>query len=380
MTKTVGHYVESDTFGGLEQVVLTLLKHHNREGWRPVLIHHDEPGLERLVEEARAIGVTSCTVPRITRFYGIKPLWKFVSALRCLKLSVFHAHLSWPLGCRHALLAAKLARIPSVVATSHLCGSVQGIRFRSLKQYLHSWAVERYIAVSNEVRKCLVADLGLPNAKINVIRNGIDLSPFERSAEVEFRAELGGTHSRFLVLTPARLHPQKGHDYLLEAASKVPNAIFLLAGDGPDRKRLENRAAELGIQDRVQFLGHRRDITRLLANSDVFVLPSLYEGLPISVLEAMAAEKPVVATAIGGTDEIIVDGESGKLVAPRDGNALAASINEILSDQAWAKRLATAGRIRIAHLFSAGRMVHGVEELYEQLLGGVENLRKKATT
>lgn len=379
MTKTVGHYVASDTFGGCEQVILTLLCHHSRQHWRPVLFHHEEPGLRRLIEGARALGVPCCSVPRITNAYCIGSQVRLARLLRAEKVTIFHAHLNWPLACRHALLAAKLARVPSVVATAHLCSSLEGVRFQRLKQYLQRLAIDRYIAVSNEVRKRLNADLGVPDTNIKVVRNGIDLTPFERSPEPEFRAELGGLDNRLLVLTSARLHPQKGHDYLLDAASKVPDAIFLLAGDGPDRVRLESKAAELGLQDRVRFLGHRRDMARLLINSDVFVLPSLYEGLPLSVLEAMAAEKPVVATAIGGTDEIIIDGESGKLVAPRDGNSLAASIKEILSDPVGAKRLATAGRLRVARLFSASSMVRGVEELYGELLCRAGSHREEAS-
>lgn len=377
MTKTVGHYVDSDIFGGCEQVILTLLGHHTRQDWRPVLFHHEESGLSRLVQGARDLGVTCRSVPRVTRPYMIGSLWRFAQVLRAERLSIFHAHLNRPLGCRHGILGAKLARVPSVVATLHLYSPLRGVRFRWIKQYLQAAAIDRYIAVSDEVGKRLLVDLGVHSAKIKVVRNGIELGPFKRPAEPAFRAELGGTPNCPLVLTPARLHGQKGHEYLLEAASHVPNAMFLLAGDGPERHRLERKAADLGIRDRVCFLGQRRDIARLLVNSDVFVLPSLYEGLPLSVLEAMAAGKPIVATAIGGTDEAIVDGVSGKLVPPRDAQSLAFAINMLLSDPPTAMRLAIAGRTRVTQIFSANTMVHGVEDLYCELLSRTLNPTKE---
>ena len=119
------------------------------------------------------------------------------------------------------------------------------------------------------------------------------------------------TRDRPIVLTVARLDPQKGHRYLLAAATEVPEAVFALVGEGGERAALENQARTLGVAERVRFLGHRDDVPELLAACDLFVLPSLYEGLPLSVLEAMAAAKPVVATAIDGTTEAVVHEVTG---------------------------------------------------------------------
>lgn len=377
MTKTVGHYVDSDTFGGCEQVMLTLLGHHTRQNWRPVLFHHDEPALSPLIKGAAELGITCRSVPRVTRAYSIGALLALARLLRAERLSVFHAHLNWPLGCRHLVFAAKLARVPIVVATLHLYSSLNGVRFRWMKQNLQTASIDRYIAVSNEVGKRLLTELDVDPTKIRVVPNGIEVDPFKRTIDPAFRSELSGASNRPLVLTPARLHNQKGHEYLLEAAKQVPNALFLFAGDGPERRRLECKAANLGLQDRVRFLGHRHDIGRLLANCDLFVLPSLYEGLPISILEAMAAGKPIIATAVGGTDEVIVDGICGKLVAPRDARSLALAINGLLSDPAAAMRLAAAGRTRVAKDFSAEAMVGGVENLYCDLLPSVSSAIKR---
>jgi glycosyltransferase involved in cell wall biosynthesis len=166
----------------------------------------------------------------------------------------------------------------------------------------------------------------------------------------------------------ARLDPQKGLGDLLEAAARVPDASFVVAGDGPDRERLGETARSLGLHDRVCFLGHRDDVPDLLRSCDVFVLPSLYEGFPLSVLEAMAAGKPVIATAVGGTPEAVSDGETGFLVPPGDPSALAAAIRAVLSDPVLARRLGSAGRERACRTFSAAEMVRHVVRLYEDIL------------
>jgi glycosyltransferase involved in cell wall biosynthesis len=228
--------------------------------------------------------------------------------------------------------------------------------------------VHKYLAVSRHVRDRLAAGAGVPARKLRIVANGIDPAAFARSADPALRARLAGSPDRPLVLTAARLSPQKAIDGLLSAAVLVPDAIFAIAGDGPDRAALEARAQALGIAPRVRFLGPRDDIPELLAACDLFVLPSLFEGLPLSVLEAMAAGKPVAATRIPGTDEAVADGETGILVPPGDAPALAAAIRAFLSDPALARRAGEAGRERVRTRFTASAMVDGVVAAYEELL------------
>jgi len=165
-----------------------------------------------------------------------------------------------------------------------------------------------------------------------------------------------------------RLGQEKGHQHLLKAATLVPQATFVIAGEGPLRESLEAQAKQLGIDGRVKFLGHREDIQDLLAICDVFVLPSLSEGLPVSVLEAMAASKPVVASAVGGNKEVVIHGETGLLVPPADPTALATAIQSILSDPGFAARLAAAGNERVQKQFSAETMVGKITQIYDELI------------
>jgi glycosyltransferase involved in cell wall biosynthesis len=277
--------------------------------------------------------------------------------------------MTWPLGAKNALLAALAARIPRVVVTVQLHMDVPVTRPMRLQQQLIGRAVDRILPVSRHNALALEALLGWPRTRMEVIRNAVDAPAFDRPPNPALRAQLAGDPDRPMVLAVARLDPQKGHRHLLAAATDVPGAMFVLAGDGPERPALEALASTLGVADRVRFLGTRDDVPELLAASDAVVLPSLYEGLPISALEAMAARRPVVATAIGGTDEAVVDGETGLLVPPADPAALAAALRRVLEDAALARRLGAAGRERVEREFSAGRMAARVEDVYELLTG-----------
>ncbi len=212
-------------------------------------------------------------------------------------------------------------------------------------------------------------ELAVPEHKVSVVRNGIEVEALvERSrlplqGAVDFEAS-----DRPIVLIPARLHKQKGHADLLKAATKVPHVRFLLAGDGPERQSLETLAKVLGVSSRVSFLGERADVPSLLASSDVFVLPSLYEGLPVSVLEAMAVGTPVVATSVGGTDEAVQDGVTGVLVPPGQPDRLAEAIARVVADRATAEEMSLKAKQCVRELFSSESMAAGVLAVYEQLV------------
>ena len=155
---------------------------------------------------------------------------------------------------------------------------------------------------------------------------------------------------------------------MLQAAARVPNAVFVLLGDGPEQSALEAQASALGVRNRVVFLGYRQDVPDLLACADLLVLPSLFEGLPLSILEAMAAGKPVIATDVGGTSEVIEPEQTGLLVPPANPGALAGAIRRVLFDRRLAERLALTGKARVRDEFSAATMVQSVTQIYEDVL------------
>ena len=373
MTRTVVHYLDSAEFGGTEQAVLHILAGLDRRYWEPVLFHHAEPGIAPLVKGAEDLNVKLRQVPR---FQGkqslVTVLPRFVWELRQERPAVFHAHLNGPLACKDGLIAAALARVPAVVATAQLFVNRRHHRFIYAQQRFVTALVDRYIAVSHEVAARLGETFRIPARKVNVVHNGVTVLSTNQPANAALRFALTGSTGRPMILTAARLAGQKGLCYLLEAAALVPEAMFVLAGEGPERANLEAQAAKLGLNQRVLFLGYRQDIADLLACCDLFVLPSLFEGLPLSILEAMAANKPVVASGVGGNSEAIVHGETGLLVPPADPAALALAIQTVLSNPDLARRLAAAGKARVHEHFSTEAIVKQVVDIYEEILSAHE--------
>jgi glycosyltransferase involved in cell wall biosynthesis len=367
MSRRVVHYVDSNIFGGSEEAALHLMASLDRERWEPVLMHHPDPGVARLVDGAGRLGIRTVAVPRVDPRRRVAGVIRLRRALRAERPAVFHAHLSWPFACKHGVLAARLARVPAIVGTAQLYMAPDSTRQPRLILKLF----RRIIAVSQEVRTRYAGELGVRPDRLAVVRNAIRVPPAGHSGNPALRAALVRGGPEYIILTPARLHPQKGHTYLLAAAAQVPDATFVLAGEGPLLEELEAEARNLGISDRCVFLGHRSDVPDLLAAADLFVLPSLYEGLPISVLEAMAAERPVVATAIGGTDEAVTSEQSGLLVPPRDPGALAEAIRRVRADPALARRLAAAGRGRVEREFSSEVTARQVMRIYDDVLAEV---------
>ena len=370
MTRTVCYFTDTRGFGGAEQALVHLIAGLDRKAWQPVLIYHPSPGVEPLIEMARQLEAALWPVPPMPDGrIGAARVPGFARDLWRRRPAVFHAHLVWPLACKFGLMAAIAARVPAIVATEQLFVDFHLDRSIYLQQRLVAAGVGRYLPVSHDLARRLCDRLHFPARKLQVVHNGIPLAAFDRPASPELRACLAGESGRPIVLTVARLDAQKGVGYLLEAVALAPEAQFVLAGEGPERAALEAQAAALGIAERVTFLGFRTDIADLIAVCDLFVLPSLFEGLPLSVLEAMAAGRPVIATAIGGTDEAITSGETGLLVPPADPAALAGAIRALLADPPLAGRLAQAGRARAEAQFSAERMVREVTQVYRELLG-----------
>jgi glycosyltransferase involved in cell wall biosynthesis len=365
MTRTVAYFVESKTFGGNEEVLLLLIAGLDRDKWRPVLFHRPEPGIAQLIEGARGLGVKTQAVPWLRGWRAPAHLVTFVRMLRAEKPAIFHASLHWPLAGSAGFLAAYLAGVPVKIATVQLFVEQAWSQALILRQRIVSTMVDRYLAVSNGMARDLARVFKIPPHKLTVVFDGIKIERFEHPPNAT--PDLSGA-TRPIVMTVARLDRQKGQTFLLQAAALVPEATFVLVGDGPDRAMLEQQARQLNVADRVIFLGTRQDLPELLASCDLFVLPSLYEGLPLAVMDAMAAGKPVIGTTVTGTEQIIKDHETGILVPPGQPRPLADAIRLLLSDPQLALTLACAGQKRVREEFSAEAMVHGVTQVYEELL------------
>lgn len=366
MARSIFFYTDSRELGGAEFALLMLIEGLDR-GWEPALLLDDVPESAPLAERAEAIGARVRRVaPMPLGLPGARRAVGLARLLRAERPAIFHATLSWPLAAKWALAAAIAARIPSV-ATVQLIPEFKLERSSYWQLRALAAGVGRYVGVSRDVAEELVERFHYPAAKVAVGYNAVRPERFEQPPPPGLREELGGGGDRPLVLTPARLDEQKGHPVLLRAAADLPEVDFVLAGEGPERGSLEALAAELGIAERVHFLGYRSDIPELLAACDIFALPSLYEGSSLAVLEAMAARRPVVSSAIGGTDELIEDGSDGLLVAPGDAEGLAAALRRLLDDPGLRDSFAARARERVERDFTPAAMVRRVEAIYEEL-------------
>jgi len=228
----------------------------------------------------------------------------------------------------------------------------------------------KVVSVSNATADWLVDRRGLARDKVTVIPYGVDLDLFQGGGGNQaLKHQLGFKPDDKLVGVVARLHPQKGHCYFIEAARLIAdefsNAKFVLIGDGDLRDDLEKQVAAAGLTESFSFLGFRNDVRELLRTLDVFVLPSLYEGLPNVILEAMATSLPVVATAVDGTVELVDNGKTGFLVEPKQPDALAAAISQLLRNGNLRESCGAAGRCKVEQKFSLAQQVTNFQNLYE---------------
>ncbi|MBI4864049.1 MAG: glycosyltransferase [Candidatus Riflebacteria bacterium] len=231
---------------------------------------------------------------------------------------------------------------------------------------------DRIICVSSSDRRQGVAAGVLGASQARVVPNGVEPTELEPSVEpAEVRAALGLSPRVPLIGCVARLHRQKGLPHLLESMATVgrqrPEARLALVGDGPEEVALRSLAANLGITDRILFLGARNDVADLYRAFDLFCLPSLWEGLPISLLEALLMGLPVVATAVDGTVEVVSHEQEGLLVPPGDPGALAGALLRLLDDRELGARLGKAGQARVLSGFTRSRMVELTGQVYDEL-------------
>ncbi len=299
----------------------------------------------------------------------LRVVMRLVALLRREQIDLVHAHL--PVAGIWGRVAARLAGVPRVVYTEHNVPQ----RYARLTRMLNHRTYRMndiVIAVSDEVRRT-IAGYANGRPRILTVQNAVDVEALAATVAdaAAVRREFGFPPQALVVTTVGNLTLKKGHAFLLEAARRVvarhPNARFLVIGQGPLARSLQAQADRLGLNGTVVFAGFRADAVRLLAASDVFVLSSLFEGLPVTLLEAMALGKPSVATRTGGIPEITDEGSS-VLVAPGDVDALADGIGGLLDLPALRLRLGAAAQERARSRYGVRHMVRAVEQLYADLL------------
>ena len=328
-------------------------------------------GRDRLVEVADKVIYLECRPDRLY-WYNLPLLLKLKRIIDAERPQVVNCqqHRTTPLG----VLARLLARSkPVLVATLHGLGTARSWQ-RKLSNWLLYRRFYRIVGISNGVCRDIVAsNWGLSPQKVVTIQNGLDYTPFIAPTDrMRARSEiLPGKEGCFWFGTAGRLSKVKNHKTLIEAfavvAGRVPQSLLVLAGDGELEQELRTRVRDLDLEDRVVFLGFRRDIPRLLGALDVFLLPSLREGLPLALLEAMASSKPVIASAVGGIPEVVGDGAFARLVDPLDVTAMAEAMCAFAAlPEAERVALGEQARKRAVNEFNAARMVAGYAALYAE--------------
>ncbi len=271
-------------------------------------------------------------------------------------------------------IAAILAGVPVIISTVQNVDVWKRWHHIIIDKILAS-RTDMFIAVSEAVRDYCNKRIGIPLKKIVVIPNAVEVERFQSNGHNEYLYnELNLNENDFILSCIARLTEQKGQRYLLQSISrlrsKFPNLRVIFAGEGEDKEILEKMAQELGVIDNVRFLGQRQDIPEILHLSDGVVLPSLYEGLPVCVVEAMAVGKPVIATAVGGTPEIVYDKETGFLIPPADVYALEKAIEELISLPDRGESIGRKAKEMVMERFSIDVVSRETESLFISLMGG----------
>ncbi len=285
-------------------------------------------------------------------------------------------HLVHAYGLRPSLLVRVLPRPPRLVQAVY---SVDAHRppWQALLDRTTAARVDRYITNSEAAARFLAAERGVASTRIRVVPNGIDIAPFARAAagRTAARAALGLAPRTIALLTVANLRAPKGLDVLVETAARLAARpagrpfIWLVAGEGPLAADLAADLEQRSLTSHVRLLGFRRDVGTLLAAADIFCLTSRREGVPVAILEAMAAGRAVVATRVGGVSELVVDGETGHLVPPADPGALAAALARLTADDERRATLGAAGQARARALFTLEKAAAAIAAVYDELLG-----------
>jgi glycosyltransferase involved in cell wall biosynthesis len=312
-------------------------------------------------------------------------LGALVKTLRELSIDIIHAHLSD--STLLSIPAARRAGVPCVCATVHSVVLTEQRGLLSPREWLQRVAInrmfaraDRIIAVSNGVFRAIRSHTRIPRERILTIPNGVEPNPFARHEDRHtLRPLLDLPPDRPLVVTVGRLTREKGHSYLQDALASIPASqrpLTLIVGDGPEREELEARNRAMDLAEDIRFLGNRRDVPALLSAADLFVLSSLWEGLPLVLLEAMAAGLPAVVTAVGGNPEVVEDGVSGVLVPAGDEQALAAAVLSLLNNPLRRQHMGQAARERFERYFSMRRFIEAHESLYEKMLAQQQKYSK----
>ena len=365
---TICHLLHSLCVGGAEVLAARLARWFSPR-YRIVFACLDSLG--SLGDELRREGFRTHVLERRPGF-DWRCVGRLARLLRDERVDIVHSHQYTPF--IYSMFGRRLTRRPAILFTEH------GRPFPDMRRPKRVFANrlllerrDRVVGVGEAVRQALIANEGIPAKRVNVVLNGVDLTRFAQANDeaTAVRREIGLGDNDLVILQVARLDYLKDHPTALRAMKRVtqslPHARLVLAGDGPQRADVERQVAELGLADKVRILGTRRDVGRLLAAADMFLLSSISEGIPLTLIEAMAAGVPVVSTDVGGVGEVVQHGINGLLAPARNDAALSDGIISLGKNAGLRRQMGQAGIRRANGSFAEGHMHESYGRLYAEM-------------
>lgn len=360
---TVMHVILTLDMAGMEHVVYNLTKNLNKDLFKVIIVVILKRGL--LAAEAEKHGIKVISAKRMLRFMPFIYPYELIRLIRKIKPDIIHSHS----GCWHySSLAARFCKVPVAIYTEH------GRTFPDPKliifcDRLYFGFTDKLVTVSEYLTRYMQKIVGLDYKRIIQIENGVDTKLFYNASNNQRTLQtLGLSPDDHIIGIVARLEPVKDHLTLLNAFAMViktvPNCKLLIIGNGSQKQNIEKQIQTLKLSEKVLLLGERKDIPELLSIMDIFVLSSLSEGTSLTLLEAMASEKPVVATNVGGNGKVVIDNETGFLVPPGEPSIMAEKIIKLLSNRNLINEMGIRGRNRVLERFSLDKMVKEYEKLY----------------
>jgi len=352
----VAAYTDSNDLGGAEKALATLVR--GLGDWIDVTVVGTDPAIVREVAAGRDRAETRI-VRSVRSKWDLRGSVAHLRMMRELRPDVLHANLPTPWSCQYALSAALLTPGVRTLAVHHAIALPETQAQLRLNR-LNLKRLDAHVAVSVASAAFVERVVGLGEGAVRVIYNGVPDVPVTAAPRVADGPVVGYV---------GRLAPEKGLDVLLRAIGSLPDVTTVLVGDGPDRPRLERLGRQLGVSDRICMPGWVKDPRPWYPGFDVLALPSRSEALGIAAIEAMLARLPVVASRVGGTPEVVVDGDTGILVPPDDHEALARGIRSLLAAPALRSKMGESGREIALRRFGLPPMLRSYESIYRELLG-----------
>ena len=379
MMNNILYIIDNLEFGGGERVFLQIINRLCRDNYKVTVACMSE-GI--FMERIKGSDASIIPVDMSNKF-NFKVILQLVNLMKERNIDIVHSQ-----GARadfFARLSAKLAGVPIVVSTVPM--PVEGFDVNPIKKFIYialnrfsERFVDRFMVVSDALREMMIENHKIESQRVVKIYNGIEIDEYRIDYNEEvvvhgksrLREEIGFKNDVPVIGVIGRLVWQKGFDYFIDTIpdllKKFKGARFLIVGEGELEEELKRKGKRLELEDKLFFTGFRSDIKDVLASIDIFVMPSLLEGLPMILLEAMAMGKPIVATDIDGINEVLEDGKTGLLVPPKDTKALMDSIIDLLVHSDKAHQMGINARMVVEERFGVDIMVKKVEEVYEELL------------